>query len=188
MAARILAFTVLLFSAEVIASWWIWAEAPTDSIRVFYSNFQVFELERLGGWITVFVSGLTLLLLPWILTSRKRDIENARGGLNVFRDPIVFWTVGLIAAVFGEVLTSIVFWVSSTSLHIRRLYESVWYWNRVPQSSDIGWPSFRVYMWQHFVPWAIVLLLGLTIWHFLRRRKNMLSTVAIPAELPKPRL
>jgi hypothetical protein len=188
MAARLLALVALLFGAEVVASWWIWTEAPTDSIRVRYSSFEVFERDRLVGWIIVFASVLIVLFFLRLLALRKRGIEDARENLNVFSDPIPFWTVGLVAAISLEVFTSVLYWKSSTSLHLRRLYESVWYWNRVPQPSDIGWPSFRIYMWQHFVPWAIILLLGLTLWHLLSRRKKTHPAVPIPVGFPKPRL
>src|SRR5215470_16914112 len=49
---------------------------------------------------------------------------------------------GAVLAVAVEFLTLVSYWKSASSVHVRELYESTWYWNRVPRPSDIGWPSF----------------------------------------------
>src|SRR3989442_7491564 len=63
--ARVIAFLSLLCGAEVAASRWVWARAPTDSIRVWYSGFWAFEAGRLHYWVPVFASLLALWIVGW---------------------------------------------------------------------------------------------------------------------------
>jgi hypothetical protein len=54
MPPKFAAFALLLFAAEIVGSWWVWRGAPTDTLRVAYAGFWLFEVERLCCW---FVAG-----------------------------------------------------------------------------------------------------------------------------------
>ena len=150
MATRFIAFASFLCGAEVAASWWVWGRAPTDSIRVWYSGFWAFEAGRLHYWAPVFASLSVLWSVGWYALRRHGRL-------------ITWWLVGAALGVGLEVLTSVLYWRSVRSSALRDLYQSTWYSNRVPRASDLGLPSFRGYLWAHLVPWAMVLLLGMTL-------------------------
>lgn len=70
-----------------------------------------------------------------------------------------------------ETLTSFGYWCHSPySEPVRALYESVWYWRRVPRPSDYGWFSLAGYFVDRLKPWTAVMLLGLGAW-YLRTKK-----------------
>jgi hypothetical protein len=153
--ARVIAFLLLLFSAELAASWWIWGRAPTDSIRVWYSGFIVFEAGRMRYWVPLFAGLAVLWIAAWYLFRRN-------GHLTAWQ------LLGAGLAVALEVLTSVLYWGSARSSDLRGLFQSIWAWHRVPQARDLGWPSFRIYLWNHLIPWAVVLIIGISIWLFKR--------------------
>jgi hypothetical protein len=169
MRARLPIFVLLFFGAELAASWWIWGRAPTDSLRVWYSSFWTFEAGRLHYWIPVFTSFLALGGVAWYALGQSRSLTTR-------------WLIGSTLAVGLEVLTSILYWRSARSSDLRGLFQSMWYWHRVPQANDMGWPSFRIYMWNHLVPWAVVLLLGITLWlMFEKGAKNATQMASTPS-------
>jgi len=164
MAARFIAFASLLFGAEVAASWWVWNRTPTDTIRVWYSGFWVFEAGRLAHyWFPVFASVLALWVVVWYAILRHGHV-------------ITRWLFATVLGVGLEVVTSVLFWGSPQSSNIRGLYQSFWVWHRALQASDMGWPSFRVYLWDHLVPWAVVLLVGITLLWVLFEQKARSTT------------
>lgn len=150
-------FLSLLFSAEVAASWWIWGRAPSDSIGVEYRRFWAFEASRLHYWLLVCASLVTLWIVSWYALRRHVHFMTS-------------WPLAVVLGIGLEVLTSLLYWGSADASHLRSFFQSGWWWDRVPQASDLGWPSFRIYLWAHLVPWAVVLLLGMILW--LRRAKG----------------
>ena len=164
--ARVIAFLSLLVSAEVAASWWIWGRAPSDSIRVWYSGFWVFEAGRLDYWVPVAASLLAVWIVAWYALRRHGRL-------------VTWWLSGAALAVVLEALTSMLYWRSAQSSELRDLFQSIWYWHRVPQASDMGWPSFRIYLWSHLIPWAVVLLLGMTVWVFFEQKARSTARIAL---------
>jgi len=159
---RTLAYLLLLFSAEVAASWWIWGRAPADSLRVWYSGFWAFEAGRLRSWIPVLVLFLLMSIVAWFLLRRSAGL-------------IVGWLFGATLTIGLEVLTSLLYWKSSQSSDLRSLFQSIWYWHRIPQASDLGWPSFRIYLRCHLTPWALVLLFGVMLLLLVGRSRGRLA-------------
>jgi len=153
------ALLMLFTGAEVFASGCIWSEAPTDTLRVLYAGFWHFESGRLPYWIPVLISSGLLWGVCWY-------------GLRLGRHRAFAWIFGGGLAAATEISTSALYWRSAASEYVRNLYESGWYWHRVPQANDLGLPSFRGYLWSHLVPWAVVLLLGLVTWHLWHKRKK----------------
>jgi hypothetical protein len=172
MAARFIAFASFLFGAEVVASWWVWGRAPTDSIRVRYSGFWVFEAGRLHYWVPVLASLLVLWIVGWYALRRH---DHSKGVQQKYL--IAWWLFVAALAVVSEVLTSALYWRSAQSSDLRSLFQSNWYWHRAPQASDMGWPSFQGYLWGHLAPWPVFLLLGLAVWYFWRRRRGIQPVV-----------
>jgi hypothetical protein len=167
MTARFIALASLLFGAEIVASWWVWGRTPTDTIRVWYSGFWPFEAGRLHYWLPVFVAVLVLWIVVWYALLRHGR-------------PLLQWLFTAVLGVGLEVVASVLYWRSPQSSDLRRLYQSVWAWNRVPQVSEMGWPSFRIYLGDHLVPWAVVLVIaGLCLW-YLGHSKHQLQTT-VPA-------
>jgi hypothetical protein len=167
MRARFIAFAGFLCGAEVAASRWVWGRAPTDSIRVWYAGFWAFEAGRLHYWVPVFASLLALWIVGWY-TFRWH------GRL------ITWWLVAAALGVGLEVATSMLYWRSVRASDLRNLFQGIWYWHRVPQASDMGWPSFRVYLWDHLVPWAAVLLVGMTLWVLFEQKARNTTRIALP--------
>jgi len=157
MAARLITFASLLFGAEVAASWWVWGRTPTDTIRVWYSGYWAFEVGRMHYWVPVFASVLALWSVIWYALLRRGR-------------PITRWLFSGACGVALEVVSSVLYWRSPQSSSLRGLYQSVWVWNRVQQASERGLPSFRVYLWDHLVPWTIVVLVGVAVWVLFQRR------------------
>ena len=157
---RLIAIALLLFGAEVAASWWVWDRTPTDTVRVWYPGFWAFETGRLRCWVTVLALVLTLWIALWYpLLRRGRALAG--------------WLFAAGLGVGLEVATSLLYWRSPQSSDIRGLYQSAWSWHRVPEPSDMGWPSFRLYLWDHIFPWTVILLIGLALWGFARERREI---------------
>lgn len=167
MSARFVAFASFLCAAEVVASWWIWGRTPTDTIRVWYSGFWAFEAGRLHYWLPVFASLLALWVVVWYAFLRHGR-------------PITWWLFGGAVGVGLEVATSVLYWRNPGSSDLRGLYQGLWVWHRVPQASDMGWPSFRVYLWDHLVPWAIILVLGMILWVLFEQKVRNTKPIALP--------
>jgi hypothetical protein len=157
MRTRLAAFVSFLFIAEVVASWWVWGGAPTDTIRVRYSDYWAFEAGRLRYWIPIVLTALVVLGIPVYARVRSRG-QFARL---------------LLAAVLGlvtELATTFLYWRSPGSSVIRGLYQSIWVGNRLPHSRELGWLSFRVYLCDHLVPWALALFVAVIAWVFFDRK------------------
>jgi hypothetical protein len=167
MPTRFVAFASFLFGAEVVASWWVWGRAPTDTIRVWYSGFWSFEASRLHYWLPVVASLAALWIVVWYTLLRHRRA-------------ITWWLFSAMVAVGLEVATSMLYWRSPRSSNLRGLYQSIWAWHRVPQASDMGWPSFRVYLWDHLVPWASALFLGMILWVLFEQKVRNATPIALP--------
>lgn len=175
MTTRFLAFVVLLSVAELTASWWIWGRAPTDSIRVWYPSFWAFETGRLNCWSIVFASAMALwLIFPYLI--RNYVTKQSAGHDGDSRTYLsAWWALGAILAVVSEVLTSARYWKAASSLPVRDLYQSLWYWDYLSpklDTSDRYWPSFRIYERDRLIPWAIVLLLGLALSYAWNRQQK----------------
>lgn len=57
------AFSISLL-AEIATSWWNWARAPTDNLRVYYrGNFAVYAVERLIPWLIIFATLWAIFLM-----------------------------------------------------------------------------------------------------------------------------
>ncbi len=152
MAIRSLLLLLSALVAELAASWWLWARAPTDTIRVIYSGFWSYEAERLFCWVILSPICLVIGLILWRALSAFRN----RSG-RLFR--LFPAGVGPIMASALELSTSVWYWSAQSSRPMRDLYGSIWYWHRVPQPGDQGWPSLRGYIGDHALAWCIALLM-----------------------------
>ena len=153
---RIKTFLLSLLVADVGASLWLLILSPTDTEA--YSGFLPYEAWRAFCWIPLALSGC--LLLKWMYVRVSGDSDAA----------LAFALTSAIG-VSIETLTSFCHWKSPHSRGVRALYESAWYWHRVPRPGDYGWPSFKGYLLDHFIPWAILFLAGLIISYTWRRLK-----------------
>src|SRR5258708_36655602 len=97
------AFTLL--AAEIFGSWWLWARAPTDSLRVSYPDFAAFESGRFKAWAGVFASFLILWTM-WLLWRRYRTKKDRAQYLVENR--LGAWMLSAGSAVLLEALTSLV--------------------------------------------------------------------------------
>ena len=47
--------------SEILTSLWLWRSAPTDTIRVWYSGFGSYMMERVPAWLVIFtILGLSV--------------------------------------------------------------------------------------------------------------------------------
>jgi hypothetical protein len=160
LAIKLLVASLLLLGAEVLASGWLWTRAPTDTLRVWYPTFWSFERGRLGYWTIAFACCALLGAFIWSALHRR-----------VAQVAMVLVGAGFAVAVEGS--TSAWHWESAASAGVRKLYEGIWYWNRVP-TQTIGGASFRGYLWAHLIPWAALLLCA-AAWYAWRTRMQVLS-------------
>jgi len=159
-------FILLLPVAEIAASWVLWRSFPSDTIRVAYPDLLAFESGRFKSWVPVFAA-MVMISMAWLFWRPNRapsdHVDKLRHGSG--------WIlVG--SAVLVEALTSAVYWLTAASWHVRIFYQSMYYWNWVPKSSDLVWPAFRGYLLQHFIPWASVMLVGVTLWLMVEKRTS----------------
>ena len=71
----LIAALIISFVAEIFASSWTWASAPTDSLRVYYEgNFWAYAGERLIPWLVM----SAVLWLAFLLVDRLRRKRTAR--------------------------------------------------------------------------------------------------------------
>jgi hypothetical protein len=157
-------FILLLPVAEIAASWLSWGLFPSDTIRVAYPGFLTFEAGRLKSWVPVFAA-IIIISMVRLFWRRNRAPNDHVGQLRHGGGWILIGS-----AVLVEALTSAVYWLTTASWHVRIFYRSTQYWNRVPESSELGWPAFQVYLLQHFLPWVSVMLVGITLWLMVEKR------------------
>jgi hypothetical protein len=166
--ADLMRFLSVILAAEIVSSWRLWGGAPTDTIRISYSGFWNYESGRLFYWAPL----LLLCILLWFLIARAvmrpRSHANAGQGYRSITSGW-FWIPAFGIALALEISTTVLYWKSAASMHVRNLYESIWYWHRIPQSSDLGWPSLEGYLLDHLVIWFIMFLFSAALWYYLRR-------------------
>jgi hypothetical protein len=162
----LLVYIPLFFVAEIGGSWWIWGRAPSDSIRVWYPSFWAFEAGRLSVWVPLLACAF---MVVWIVT-RSLRWRSQITGLSSAGTLLALSVAGLFG-VSCELLTSILYWWSPESSKLRSLFHSVWYFQRVPQGSDLGWRSFPGYMCWHLVPWAAAWLIVTAVFRVIWVRR-----------------
>jgi len=151
---------VLALAAEMLASLWRLLTLPTDT-DIGVGNY---ELGRMLYWLPLIGLGLVFVSTFEAKFQMLQSTEKTRKRFLHF--------VALAALAFCmEALTSLGYWwCSPHSGPVRALYESVWYWERVPRPSDYGWRSFAGYFVDHLRPWTAVMIFGLGAW-YLRTKK-----------------
>lgn len=149
---RVLSWSLLCFIAEVVSSWRVWTGSPYDDIRVGVHGFLQFEAGRLQFWVLILgILGLTGLAMTW-LADRNSRLSGSKGNVKAER----LWlrrSLYFVSAIALEVGTSGVYW----------------YWNRARMLDNDAWPIFRSHLWEHLVPWAVVVSLGLFVWNRLAK-------------------
>jgi len=156
-------FALLIGAAEVGSSFWLLSRAPVDGPTYFYNGFPDYEIGRLVCWLPL----TTLVGFLWFVLSRtsRFGVAKAIQGSDESRkygpylDCILAFAIGFAI----ETFTSVCYWMIPYSEGVRSLYESGWYWHRVPRQSDYGWPSFKGYFLARIIPWAVLFLMGLVI-------------------------
>jgi len=151
---------VLALAAEMLASLWRMLTLPTDT----YIGVGNYELGRMLYWLP-----LICLAVVFVATfEAKFQMLNASQNTRLL---FLHFVVLAALALCVETLTSLGYWWHSPySGPVRVLYESDWYWERVPRPSDHGWPSFAGYFVGHLKPWTAVMLFGLGAW-YLKTKK-----------------
>lgn len=156
---RVFSGFLLCFLAEVVSSWRVWRSTPYDNLRVGYPDFAMFEAGRLQFWALMLVMiGLTGAAMAWLANRDSRlsgSKENAKAKRLWLRRSLY-----LASAIALEIGTSVLYW----------------YWNRARWPEDFGWPIFRFYLWEHLLPWTVVVSLGLFLWSQCERLRSS-STV-----------
>jgi hypothetical protein len=159
-------FIVALF-AEIGASLWLLLLAPLDGPTEMYSGFLGYEAWRALCWAPL--AAIIALLSAFV----GQKLAFRKGGLaSRNSSPLRFLISATAIGLSVETLTSICYWKSPHSRGVRALYQSVWYWHRVPRQSDFGWPSFRGYYVDHLIPWAMLFLTGLIAWFMWTKRRQ----------------
>ncbi len=148
---------IVLCAAELFASWWLWARFPTDSVRVLYPGYWIYEAVRLGIWLAILTAEFAALVM---YGRKKGGHANEYHPLHGFRN----WVLALCGGFVLESITSCLYWLTPRSTPIRDIYQSDWYWDRVPRATDLGWPSLVGYWRDHAIAWAVVIFLGSLIW------------------------
>jgi hypothetical protein len=160
-------FLLVTLFAEIGASFWLLLVAPADGPTEVYSGFLNYEAWRALCWIASI--GLTSLLYSFL----PQRIPFPEGGRAVGKsNPLLFFISASALGFSIETLTSICYWKSPHSRGVRALYQSIWYWHRVPRPNDYGLPSFKAYFVDHLIPWAIIFLAGLIAWPIWNRRRR----------------
>ena len=159
---------IVLFTAEIGSSLWRVLTLPSDA----YPGSLNYVVGRLLFWLPLVV----LLRILWSLLGRRfepsTDQPKDKNGKRKGQSPSPPLVLVLGAAFIIEMLTDVLHWESRYSSGIRVLYESVWYWHRVPSQTDYGWPSFRGYFVDHLIPWAVIFVTGLVIRFIWSRRRR----------------
>lgn len=170
-------FTVLL-AAEVGSSLWCLLTLPTDT----YLGSLNYIGGRLLFWsLLIALFSVLWFLLGWRLGYLRHGPEAERRVRRQLSHTV------RVAVAFGtafavELMTTACYWASSLSTGVRALYQSVWYWHRVPRQSDYGWPSLRGYLVDHLVPWAVIFVTGLLIWFISSKRRRAQRNVPLAGE------
>ncbi len=143
MKKRLIYLLLFFAAAELLASLCVWRGTPTDWVGK-PLHFWDFELLRLRYWFGFGLLFAGLWAIGWLIFRRHR----AKVPLEV---------LGVVCSIGTEVMTSTYFWRGLT-LH---------------QILYLGLPDFREYFWDHLISWTAILLAGLSIWHFWKKRRRM---------------
>jgi hypothetical protein len=75
----LLSASLITLIAEIATSWWKWARAPTDGLRVYYrGNFAAYAVERLVPWLIIFASlWVIFLIFDRRRTKRLKEMKPA---------------------------------------------------------------------------------------------------------------
>jgi hypothetical protein len=156
----LLRLLVLALAAEMLASLWRLLTFPSDT----YIGVGNYELGRMLYWLPLI--GLALVFVS-SFEAKFQMLQASEKTRKLFLHFVALAALALCV----ETLTSLGYWWRSPhSGPVRALYESVWYWERVPRPSDYGWRSFAGYFVDHLKPWTAVMLFGLGAW-YLRTKK-----------------
>ena len=143
---------LVLGAAEVGSSLWLLLRFPSDGPINAYAGFLGYEAGRLVCWIPL--AGFCSLLCLWLRrrsvfasSRRKASIDESRG-VGASFELILAFMLGFAI----ETITSLCYWATPYSRGVRALYESAWYWDRVPRQNDYGWPSLKGYLFDHLIP------------------------------------
>jgi len=175
----LLSWFLILGAAEVGSSLWLLLRAPLDGPTTVYAGFPAYEVGRLICWLPLAALGG----LSWFLLNRtpvfagiRRNVSNDQPGeFGSYLNFILAFAIGFAT----ETFTSMCYWRTPYSRGVRALYESVWYWHRVPRQSDYGWPSFRGYFLDHLILWVDIFVIGFLVPYLWSRRRR--AQVSSPA-------
>ncbi len=149
---------IILCAAELFASWGVWVNFPTDSVRVRFPGYWSYEVLRFGIWFAILAAGITALAVY-----RRKSRDDPKG-FKPFRGSRK-WVAALCGGLVLESITSFLYWLTPRSAPIRDAYEGWWYWeDRGPRPADLGLPSFVGYWKDHAIAWAVVTIIGSLIW------------------------
>jgi hypothetical protein len=133
----LLRLLVLALAAEMLASLWRLLTFPSDT----YIGVGNYELGRMLYWLPLI--GLALVFVS-SFEAKFLMLQASEKTRKLFLHFVALAALALCV----EALTSFGYWWhSSHSGPVRALYESVWYWERVPRPSDYGWRILRVILW-----------------------------------------
>jgi hypothetical protein len=158
-------FVVVLLVAEIGSSLWRLLRFPSD----IYPG----SLNYVGGRLLFWLPLVIIVNVLWSLIEKRFESSigqpNAEPGKRKQASQSAPLVLALGFAI--ETFTSIGYWMTPYSRGVRALYESVWYWHRVPSQGDYGWPSFKGYFVDHLIPWVVFFLMGLSAWYVSSRRR-----------------
>jgi hypothetical protein len=179
MKLQLLRYFSALLAAEIGSSLWLLLRSPADGPIYDYHSFLDYEAVRLLCWASlVAVAGIL-----WLLANRGLGFTGPSNRANnetskIARRPVLLVSY-LALGLAIETLTSVLYWRTPKSEGVRNLYQSIWYWHRVPGQSDYGWPSSMGYLADHLTSWAVFFLAGLAACYVLNK-KRMTSGESLP--------
>ncbi len=162
-----IAYLPLLFIAEIAGSDWIWAGVPTD-VSFDRASFWNFEAGQLQSW------AISLLAVGVVWTLIRRLFRQDHPP-SVASQILVSFSV-LTLSTAQEFSTCLLYWRSPKSHALRGMYfASEANAHLASQPVDWKFESFRMYLLDHLIPWALVFLLGLGfsyLWHNILQKQR----------------
>jgi hypothetical protein len=164
MIRRFVVFSFVLWIGELVASWYVWATVPSDTLQVWYPSFWMYEFPRFCYWTVAFSCSALLWFVilygfPRFLRSPQRNASRSKLPRTSTMFPAV---LGLCLAVGIEISTSIIFWRHAPP-YAQCPYYSLWDVHLIPYWAHTGGQSFKGYAWDHLTYWLIVLTLCLCV-------------------------